>query len=132
MYCCIEKINKTVLGERNPTIFRGEYLDVKSTETSKAPPMDPAKRQDLVQRALQRHFIKKGQQPLPPLPPPGVPLGKGGAPAGPPPLGPGALGCALATASYGVPGIFPPVHIPHSGAIYKFLPSAVRAVGRGK
>ena len=49
-----------------------------------------------------------------------------------PPLGPGALGCALATAPYGVPGIFPPVHIPHSGAIYKFLPSAVRAVGRGK
>ena len=49
-----------------------------------------------------------------------------------PPLGPGALGCALATASYGVPGIFPPVHIPHCGAIYKFLPSAVQAVGRRK
>ena len=49
-----------------------------------------------------------------------------------PPLGPGALGCALATAPYGVPGIFPPVHIRHSGAIYKFLPSAVKAIGQGK
>lgn len=107
--------------DESSVIFQRRRLDIKASDSKKF--MDAAERQDLIQRAIARHFHKKTLPAVPrpgmhPVALPGYPPPAGGYYGAPPPGGgappPGPYG-APPPGYYGAPQGGPPPGYPPSG-----------------
>lgn len=102
--------------EERTVVFHRKRLDIKTADSNKR--IDEGERQELIKRAIARHFHKKTSAQIPAhAPPPGYPPSgyyppPGGYAGGPPP--PGYYGGAPPPAYYGAPPGAPPPGYPSS------------------